>query len=111
MSAKYERHLAEGAAVVSPSTQGEQQGELPLSDDISHRRPDGNPQLGIFNNPSRHVSATDVGRGCRRCPSEDWIIGPGAGPHVASLSCAACGAHGGWLSRFKLEELMGEVAL
>jgi hypothetical protein len=25
-------------------------------------------------------------------------IGPGKGPHLASLSCCACGSHRGWIS-------------
>jgi hypothetical protein len=27
------------------------------------------------------------------------VIGPGAGPHVASLRCKSCDRHRGWLSR------------
>lgn len=37
-------------------------------------------------------------RPCRRCSSELAVIGPGKGPHAASLTCAECETHRGWLS-------------
>jgi hypothetical protein len=32
-----------------------------------------------------------------KCGIPDAIIGPGAGPQLASLRCRACGVHRGWL--------------
>jgi hypothetical protein len=32
-----------------------------------------------------------------KCGTHDAIIGAGAGPHLASLHCRACGLHRGWL--------------
>ena len=37
-------------------------------------------------------------RPCRRCGAELVVIGPGKGPHAASLICAECETHRGWLS-------------
>lgn len=33
-----------------------------------------------------------------RCGAVVAEIGPGKGPHLASLSCCACSAHRGWIS-------------
>ena len=33
-----------------------------------------------------------------KCGGSLAQIGPGSGPHCASLRCASCGAHRGWLS-------------
>jgi hypothetical protein len=35
---------------------------------------------------------------CSRCGGHVAEIGPGAGPHKASLRCAACETHRGWIS-------------
>lgn len=40
-----------------------------------------------------------VHRPCRACGGLDFIIGPGAAMHAASLRCVECNAHGGWLSK------------
>ena len=34
-----------------------------------------------------------------RCGSDLSHVGPGSGPHRASLHCARCGHHNGWLSQ------------
>jgi hypothetical protein len=34
---------------------------------------------------------------CGACGQTDVVIGPGTGPHAASLRCASCGRHRGWL--------------
>jgi hypothetical protein len=34
---------------------------------------------------------------CGDCGQCDVIIGPGTGPHAASLRCASCDRHRGWL--------------
>ena len=34
-----------------------------------------------------------------RCGSDLFHVGPGSGPHRASLHCARCGHHNGWLSQ------------
>jgi hypothetical protein len=46
---------------------------------------------------------------CRKNLAQVVIIGPGAGPHVASLRCATCGRHRGWLAR-NVAETMLETA-
>lgn len=33
-----------------------------------------------------------------KCGTHEAIVGPGAGPHLASLRCGACEAHRGWMS-------------
>lgn len=40
-----------------------------------------------------------VHRPCRSCGSTHFIIGPGKGPHLASVKCIECNQHSGWLSR------------
>lgn len=40
-----------------------------------------------------------VHRPCRSCGGSHFIIGPGKGPHLASIKCIECNHHGGWLSR------------
>jgi hypothetical protein len=37
-------------------------------------------------------------RPCRRCGAEIAVIGPGKAMHAASLICAECETHRGWLS-------------
>ena len=36
---------------------------------------------------------------CSACGETVVAIGPGAGPHVASLHCATCDRHRGWLPK------------
>jgi len=36
---------------------------------------------------------------CGKCGETVVTIGPGAGPHVASLNCASCDRHRGWLPK------------
>jgi hypothetical protein len=33
------------------------------------------------------------------CCDDIAVVGPGAGPHAAELTCAICGRHCGWLSK------------
>jgi hypothetical protein len=43
---------------------------------------------------------------CAVCGETAVIIGEGAGPHVASLHCAGCDRHRGWLSKAITEFLL-----
>jgi hypothetical protein len=36
---------------------------------------------------------------CCVCGETDVVIGQGTGPHAASLHCASCGRHRGWLPK------------
>ena len=38
------------------------------------------------------------------------VIGPGAGPHIASLHCAACDRHRGWLPKTIAEFLLEAIS-
>jgi hypothetical protein len=38
-------------------------------------------------------------RPCRTCGSTNYAIGAGKAMHAASVTCAACGRHGGWVSK------------
>jgi hypothetical protein len=58
------------------------------------RAPDTNPLLDL------KVVLPDF---CPKCRSGMAIIGPGKGPHVASLTCAGCRHHRGWLSKQKAD--------
>jgi hypothetical protein len=42
--------------------------------------------------------AVDLQQQCR-CGAYIAVIGPGKGPHLASLHCQACEKHRGWVSR------------
>lgn len=57
--------------------------------------------------PAMAVECTDSSglfRPCT-CGSTKFRIGPGAGPHAASLRCDLCGNGGRWLSKSRLAEL------
>jgi hypothetical protein len=49
---------------------------------------------------------------CRACGGGVTVvvIGPGAGPHVASLHCAACDRHRGWLPKTIAEFLLETIS-
>jgi hypothetical protein len=43
---------------------------------------------------------------CGDCGQHDVVIGAGVGPHIASLRCARCDRHRGWLPRGLVEFLL-----
>jgi len=47
---------------------------------------------------------------CTTCGKNAVICGPSSGPHLASLRCAGCGAHRGWLSKATGEFLLAAIA-
>ena len=57
-------------------------------------------QLNLFGPPA-HVREISVKlpAACRHCGCPVAIVGPGAGPHAASVRCRSCGRRVGWLSR------------
>jgi hypothetical protein len=59
---------------------------LPLEDTSP---PSDNPLVGLV---------VDLQQPCR-CGAYVVVIGPGKGPHLASLRCEACDVHRGWLSQ------------
>ena len=61
------------------------------------------PQLNLFNEATLAPTDPLLGLGvllpdaCKQCGSREATIGPGAGPHLASLHCQ-CGVHfRGWV--------------
>jgi hypothetical protein len=55
-------------------------------------------QLDVFHNADPLVGiAINLPRHCQ-CRHNMLLVGPGRGPHRASLQCARCGLHCGWLS-------------
>jgi hypothetical protein len=64
-------------------------------------------QSDLFLTPEATVASTGVTglavrmihRACRNCNSTMFIIGSSAAMHHASLRCAECDAHAGWMSR------------
>ena len=58
---------------------------LPLEDTA----PSDSPLIGLV---------VDLQDPCK-CGACVVVIGPGKGPHLASLRCEACDAHRGWLSQ------------
>ena len=61
------------------------------------------PQLDLFG-PSSSADpvlglAVQPANACRHCDDAVAIVGPGKGPHAASMCCRSCGCHRGWLSR------------
>jgi hypothetical protein len=59
---------------------------LPLEDTAP---PSDSPLIGLV---------VDLQQACK-CGGYVAVIGPGKGPHLASLRCEACDAHRGWLSQ------------
>ncbi len=56
-------------------------------------------QLEMFaTTPSTSIRGLmiEIPRVCQ-CGSRESIIGSSGGPHLARLTCAACGRHAGWL--------------
>jgi hypothetical protein len=47
---------------------------------------------------------------CAACGDTGVVIGSGAGPHCASLRCASCHRHRGWLPKVVADFLMDLVA-
>jgi hypothetical protein len=47
---------------------------------------------------------------CAICGKAAVICGSSSGPHLASLRCAGCGAHRGWLSQAAGEFLLAAIA-
>jgi hypothetical protein len=47
---------------------------------------------------------------CGECGETVVVIGDGAGPHIASLRCAACNRHRGWLPKTVAEFLLETIA-
>jgi hypothetical protein len=45
---------------------------------------------------------------CSVCGETDVVIGLGAGPHAASLHCASCSRHRGWLPKL-VRDFLAEV--
>jgi hypothetical protein len=69
-------------------------------------------QVDLFG-PSQEsliVNSAEIGRYCRRCNGETWIVGAGSGPHAASVTCISCVQHGGWLPRDEAEALLTRAA-
>jgi hypothetical protein len=48
---------------------------------------------------------------CAECGETVLVIGPGAGPHIASLRCAVCDRHRGWLPKAAANFLEASVTL
>jgi hypothetical protein len=46
---------------------------------------------------------------CGVCGQTVVVIGNGAGPHVASLHCASCDRHRGWLPKAIADFLLGTI--
>jgi hypothetical protein len=46
---------------------------------------------------------------CGACGNPTIVIGPGAGPHVASLRCADCEKHRGWLPVAIVNQLLAFI--
>jgi hypothetical protein len=59
-------------------------------------------QLDFFREPAApdplQGLAVHLSSHCRRCGAVVARIAEGAGPHAASLCCATCAAHRGWLA-------------
>jgi hypothetical protein len=72
------------------------QGEFPLAPEQAPA-----PEAGLI----KCNDKSGIFRCCRYCRSTRFRIGPGAGPHAASLRCDRCGAGGRWLSKSRLAEL------
>jgi hypothetical protein len=51
-----------------------------------------------------------IDRPCVMCGESVVVIGFGAGPHVASLHCAGCARHRGWLPRLIADFLIEMIA-
>jgi hypothetical protein len=47
---------------------------------------------------------------CGVCGQTVVVIGKGAGPHVASLHCASCDRHRGWLPKAIADFLLGTIS-
>ena len=47
---------------------------------------------------------------CGVCGQTVVVVGNAAGPHVASLHCASCGRHRGWLSEAIAEFLVATIS-
>ncbi len=47
---------------------------------------------------------------CGVCGETVVVIGQGRGPHVASLGCASCDRHRGWLPKAVADFLMATIA-
>jgi hypothetical protein len=47
---------------------------------------------------------------CGVCGQTVVVIGKGAGPHVASLNCASCYRHRGWLPKTIADFLVGTIS-
>jgi hypothetical protein len=47
---------------------------------------------------------------CGVCGQTVVVIGNGAGPHVASLRCASCDRHRGWLTKEIADFLVGTIS-
>jgi hypothetical protein len=72
-------------------------------------------QLDLFDNTVTAPSTAAV-TGIRlrlpspcHCGSGTVIIGSSAGPHSASIRCAGCDRHRGWLSRAEVERISAIV--
>jgi hypothetical protein len=59
-------------------------------------------QLAMFETTAPSSSPVGLSvilpRQCGNCGSDNAIIGSSRGPHHASVLCACCGGHRGWLS-------------
>jgi hypothetical protein len=65
-------------------------------------------QLNMFHNVNPLVGIkVNLPRQCP-CGHDMLHVGPGRGPHKASLQCARCGRHCGWLSH-KAAKFLSEV--
>jgi hypothetical protein len=47
---------------------------------------------------------------CGMCGQTNVVIGLGAGPHVASLHCASCDRHRGWLPKAITDFLLAMIS-
>jgi hypothetical protein len=64
-------------------------------------------EYDLFPGPSSTTAGADIvglavkmlHRPCRACGSVNFIIGSSKAMHHASLHCAECSYHGGWLSK------------
>jgi hypothetical protein len=58
-------------------------------------------QLDLFGAPTSGdpLLGLAVSKTCRKCGDLVAILGPGKGPHSASLLCRSCGLHHSWVSR------------
>jgi hypothetical protein len=62
------------------------------------------PQFDLFSAPGSNVNLLldlkiVMPGTCPKCRCGVAIIGPGKGPHAASLTCAGCRRHRGWLAK------------